>query len=137
MTAASPPSKSHSVTSISKNSPVHDALKSRDPLDFFGGGGESMCVWGRSLNQILGAKGDVWLCVFAPPLGVDPLSVHPVKGLSAAGVEPQSGGERRSSGCISRVFVSECVRADGPGVWCSWRRATGRRRRWSLCSCRR
>lgn len=70
---------------------------------------------GRSLNQILGAKGDVWLYVFAPPLGVDPLSVHPVKGLSAAGVEPQSGGERRSSGSISRVFVSECVRADGPG----------------------
>lgn len=38
MTAESPPSKSHSVTSISKNSPIHDALKSRDPLDFFGGG---------------------------------------------------------------------------------------------------
>lgn len=71
---------------------------------------------GGSSNQILGAKGDVWLRVFfffAPPLSVDPLSVHPVKGLSAAGVEPQSGGERRSSGCISRVFVSEYVRACG------------------------
>lgn len=113
MTAASPPSKSHSVTSISKNSPIHDALKSRDPLDFFGGnvGVWGAVVWTRYWERKV-TSGSVCLrrrSVLTPWV-FTPWRVW-VQLVSSRRVEGSGGVQAASQECLS---LSACVRT-GPG----------------------
>lgn len=90
----------------------------REPLDFLG---TDFWSWYSNWNVMSGFS----VCV--PLLSVQrwPLSVHLVKGLSAAGVEVRERGEQQSSGCIWRVFVSECMWT--VGVRCSWWETRGGR----------
>lgn len=85
-------------------------------------------VWSWHLNWMW------WMayCLCVPLLSVQrwPLSVHLVKGLSAAGVEAESEGSSRV-----RTSTKEClwVHVDGRGAL-QLARDEGRQT-WSLCSC--
>lgn len=71
----------------------------------------------HGLNLIFKIKRDGWFRACAHrSLGVQPLSVHPRERFECSWCRCREWGEQQSSGCISRVFVSECTRTVGCGA---------------------
>lgn len=88
----------------------------------------------HGLNQIFKIKRNRWFHArVCRSLGVrhGPLSVHPVKGLSAAGVGVESEGSSRVQ-AASQECLSECARTVGCGAAGE---GAKERQRWCLCSC--